>query len=85
MGVGDTPLLRVVSVNVATPSLLPLPDGGVARSSIAKRPVLGDSVFLDWTNLAGDRQADPNAHGGADKGVYCYPSDHFEAIHHRLQ
>jgi MOSC domain-containing protein YiiM len=69
----------VVSVNVATPAPLRLPDGGVARSSIAKRPVLGDSVWLDWTNLAGDRQADPNAHGGVDKAVYCYPSEHFDA------
>lgn len=68
-----------MSVNVATPSLLVLPEGGVARSAIAKRPVLGDSVWLDWTNLSGDRQGDPNAHGGADKAVYCYASEHLAA------
>jgi len=71
--------LRVLSVNVARPALLLLPDGGVARSAIAKRPVLSDSVWLDWTNLSGDQQADPNAHGGPDKAVYCYPSEHFAA------
>lgn len=76
MGV-DGEGLRVLSVNVAGPALLLLPDGNVARSAIAKRPVLGDSVWLDWTNLSGDRQADPNAHGGPDKAVYCYPSEHF--------
>lgn len=71
--------LRVLSVNVAGPALLLLPDGNVARSAIAKRPVRGDTVWLDWTNLSGDRQADPNAHGGPDKAVYCYPSEHFAA------
>jgi MOSC domain-containing protein YiiM len=73
----DVAPLRVVSVNVAMPALLPLLDGGMARSAIAKRPVLGDSVWLDRTNLSGDRQGDPNAHGGPDKTVYCYPSEHF--------
>jgi MOSC domain-containing protein YiiM len=48
-------------------------------SAIAKRPVLGDSVWLDWTNLSGDRQGDTRVHGGPDKAVYCYAAEHFDA------
>ena len=78
MGV-DAPSLRAVSVNVATPALLGVRRGREVRSAIAKRPVMGDSVWLDWTNLGGDRQGDPRVHGGPDKAVYCYASEHFEA------
>jgi len=33
--------------------------------------------MLRWTNLDGDRQADLPVHGGADKAVYAYPSEHY--------
>ncbi len=68
--------LRVVSVNVATPALLGERRGRAVYSAIAKRPVLGDSVWLDWVNLSGDRQGDPRVHGGPDKAVYCYAFEH---------
>jgi MOSC domain-containing protein YiiM len=29
-------------------------------------------------NLAGDRQADLTVHGGAEKAVYAYPTEHYE-------
>jgi MOSC domain-containing protein YiiM len=29
-------------------------------------------------NIAGDRQSDLSVHGGADKAVYAYPSEHYE-------
>jgi MOSC domain-containing protein YiiM len=66
----------VVSVNVATPALLGIRRGRAVHSAIAKRPVLGDSVWLDWTNLRGDQQGDMRVHGGRDKAVYCYASEH---------
>jgi MOSC domain-containing protein YiiM len=53
--------------------------GRTVYSAIAKKPVPGDSVWLDWTNLHGDRQGDPRVHGGPDKAVYCYAVEHFEA------
>ena len=28
-------------------------------------------------NLGGDRQADLTVHGGEQKAVYCYPSEHY--------
>jgi MOSC domain-containing protein YiiM len=69
----------VVSVNVATPAPIGVRNGRVVLSAIAKRPVLGDSLWLDRTNLSGDRQGDPRVHGGPDKAVYCYASEHLPA------
>jgi MOSC domain-containing protein YiiM len=74
-----TPQLHVVSVSVAMPSRLGVRRGRVVDSAIAKRPVLADSLWLDWTNLSGDKQGDPRAHGGVDKTVYCYAFEHYAA------
>jgi MOSC domain-containing protein YiiM len=52
--------------------------GRMVYSAIAKQPVPGASVWLDWTNLRGDKQGDPRVHGGPDKAVYCYASEHFD-------
>jgi MOSC domain-containing protein YiiM len=74
------PLLGIVSVNAGTPSRLGVrSNGSVVYSAIAKRPVLGDTVWLDWQNLSGDRQGDMRVHGGVDKAVYCYAASHFTA------
>jgi MOSC domain-containing protein YiiM len=69
--------LRVVSVNVATPARLGERRGRAVYSAIAKQPVAADSLWLDWTNLSGDRQGDQRVHGGVDKAVYCYVFEHF--------
>jgi len=41
-----------------------------------KEPVTG-AVWLGRTNLAGDGQADRENHGGPDKAVNVYPSEHY--------
>jgi MOSC domain-containing protein YiiM len=45
-------------------------------SAIVKEPVGPEPLALDGINLAGDDQADRSVHGGPDKAVYCYPSEH---------
>ena len=50
--------------------------GRPARSAIWKSPVAG-RVAVRGVNLAGDDQADRQAHGGPDKAVYVYPSEHY--------
>lgn len=45
--------------------------GRPARSAIWKSPVAG-RVAVAGVNLAGDDQADREAHGGPDKAVYAY-------------
>jgi len=67
--------MLVVSVNVGLPREVEWKDRTV-RTAIFKEPVSG-AVAVERLNLAGDRQADLNVHGGADKAVYGYPSEHY--------
>lgn len=46
------------------------------QSAIGKRPVAGP-VAVTRYGLAGDEQADPVHHGGADKAIHHYPFDHY--------
>lgn len=46
-------------------------------TAIFKEPV-NHAVQLRRLNLDGDRQADLTVHGGPDKAVYAYPSEHYE-------
>ena len=46
------------------------------ETSIWKAPVDG-RVRVSKLNLEGDRQSDLTVHGGIDKAVYVYPSEHY--------
>jgi MOSC domain-containing protein YiiM len=46
-------------------------------TSIWKQPVNG-RVRVSRLNIAGDQQSDLTVHGGPDKAVYAYPSEHYE-------
>jgi len=67
--------MELVSVNVGMPRLL-TSKGASFKTGIFKHPVAG-RVMLRQTNLDGDRQADLSVHGGANKAVYAYPSEHY--------
>ena len=67
--------MNLVSVNVGLPRLLAW-GGATFKTGIFKSPV-PDRVTLRTTNLDGDRQADLSVHGGPDKAVYVYPSEHY--------
>lgn len=45
-------------------------------SAFVKRPIAG-RVRIERLGLAGDQQADPRVHGGPEKAVYCYPTEHY--------
>jgi MOSC domain-containing protein YiiM len=66
---------RIISINVGRPRNLEW-RGKTVSTSIFKEPVAGP-VGLQRLNLAGDEQADLSVHGGADKAVYAYPSEHY--------
>ena len=68
--------MQVVSVNVGLPREV-IWKHMTVQTAIFKAPVQGD-VNVGKLNLAGDRQADLSVHGGADKAVYGYPSEHYE-------
>ena len=61
---------RVLFVSVGLPRAFDYA-GRPARSAIWKSPVAG-RVAARGVNLAGDDQADREAHGGYDKAVYAY-------------
>lgn len=68
--------MKLVSVNVGLPREVDW-RGRRVRTSIWKAPVEG-RVRVSRLNLAGDGQADLAVHGGPEKAVYAYPSEHYE-------
>jgi MOSC domain-containing protein YiiM len=68
--------MRVVSVNVGLPRDVEWRHDVVA-TGIHKSPVTGP-VQVRRLNLDGDRQADLTVHGGPEKAVYVYPTEHYE-------
>jgi MOSC domain-containing protein YiiM len=67
--------VKVVSVNVGLPRKADW-KGRRTTTGIYKSPVEG-RVAVRTLNLDGDRQADLRVHGGPDKAVYAYPSEHY--------
>ena len=66
---------KLVSVQVGVPRMV-LRDGGEVYTGIFKSAVEG-RVRMNQFNLEGDQQADLSVHGGRDKAVYAYPSEHY--------
>ena len=64
-------------MNVGTPTVLATTKGDTVWSGIRKHAVPATAeLWLSLVNLAGDGQADLSVHGGIDKAVYAYPSEH---------
>jgi MOSC domain-containing protein YiiM len=68
--------VKIISVNVGLPRLV-LRDGEPVSTGIFKEPVT-HRVMMRRLNLDGDRQSDLSVHGGPEKAVYVYPSEHYE-------
>src|SRR5712692_4818087 len=67
--------MRLASLNVGLPRLLAW-KGASFKTGIFKKAVDG-RIMLRETNLDGDQQADLTVHGGVNKAVYVYPSEHY--------
>ena len=67
--------MRILSVNVGLPREVTW-QGKLVTTGIFKEPVKAP-VMLRTLNLDGDQQADLTVHGGVDKAVYVYPSEHY--------
>ena len=67
--------MKLISVNVGLPREITA-GGKTVRTSIWKYPVEG-KVHVSVLNLDGDQQSDLSVHGGVDKAVYLYPSEHY--------
>jgi MOSC domain-containing protein YiiM len=66
---------KLVSVNVGQPREVTW-RGTQVSTAIFKSPVEG-RVEVKKLNLRGDQQADLSVHGGPDKAIYGYPSEHY--------
>ena len=74
--------MKVVSVNVGKPGEVEWKDT-LVTTGIFKDPVDGP-VMIRELNLDGDQQADLTVHGGTEKAVYGYASEHYEYWKHEL-
>jgi len=68
--------MKIISLNVGLPRLV-LRNGEPVSTGIFKEPVAG-RLMLRTLNLDGDRQSDLSVHGGPQKAVYAYPSEHYD-------
>ncbi len=67
--------MKLVSVNVGRPREVEW-HGKNVLTSIFKAPLSG-RIRVRRLNLDGDEQSDLSVHGGVDKAVYAYPSEHY--------
>jgi len=67
--------MKLISVNVGLPREITV-GGKTVRTSIWKIPIQG-RVHVSTLNLDGDEQSDLSVHGGVDKAVYLYTSEHY--------
>jgi MOSC domain-containing protein YiiM len=71
--------MKVLSINCApVGNLFVADEGGMRRiaSAIHKQPV-DKAVDVNSLGIVGDEQADRSIHGGLNKAVYAYPSEHY--------
>jgi MOSC domain-containing protein YiiM len=67
--------MKLISVQIGRPRKVQW-HGKAVTTGIYKEPVTG-RIMLRRLNLDGDRQADLTVHGGREKAVYVYPSEHY--------
>jgi MOSC domain-containing protein YiiM len=68
--------MKILSVNVGLPREV-VSGGKTVKTGIYKFPV-HRRVKVSKLNIKGDGQADLSVHGGPNKAVYAYPSEHYE-------
>jgi MOSC domain-containing protein YiiM len=67
--------MKIASVNVSLPRTVRWKNRDVT-TGIFKEPVQG-RVMARKLDLDGDQQADLTVHGGVNKAIYGYPTDHY--------
>ena len=69
--------INILSINILEKAELLVSDHQSARSAYRKISIKTDSIELGMTGFVGDMVQDTKHHGGNDKAVCCYNSDHF--------
>ena len=68
--------MNIKSVNIGAPITVPY-RGKAISTAIFKKPV-DTPIYISKTGLEGDTQVDLENHGGSDKAVYAFSSDHYQ-------
>jgi MOSC domain-containing protein YiiM len=75
--------MEVVSLSVGGPRTVEW-NGGTVLTSIFKTPT-DRRLRVSTLNIEGDKQSDLTVHGGVEKAVYAYPSEHYPPWREELQ
>lgn len=67
--------MKILSINVGLPRQV-VSEGNSVTTGIYKSPIQG-RVRVNRLNIEGDAQGDLSVHGGPNKAVYAYPSEHY--------
>jgi len=74
--------VKVLSLSVGGPRGVEW-DGGTVLTSIFKTPT-DRRLRVSALNIEGDQQSDLTVHGGTEKAIYAYPSEHYPAWREEL-
>lgn len=69
--------INIVSVNILGKPEVLVSDHQSVKTAYRKRPIQMEHIALGMTSFDGDMVQDKKHHGGNDKAICCYNSDHF--------
>ena len=69
--------IEIISLNILGKPETLVADHQSAKTAYCKIPIGTESIELGMTSFSGDMVQDKKHHGGNDKAICCYNSDHF--------
>ncbi|SDM54738.1 MOSC domain-containing protein YiiM [Daejeonella rubra] len=69
--------INIISLNILGKAELLVSDHQKALTAFRKKAIQTEGIELGLTGFAGDMVKDTKHHGGNDKAICCYNSDHF--------
>ncbi|MGB4397905.1 MAG: MOSC domain-containing protein [Daejeonella sp.] len=70
-------VIEIVSINILGKPEVLVSDHQTVKTAYKKVPIKTESLLLGMTSFEGDMVQDKKHHGGNDKAICCYNSDHF--------
>jgi MOSC domain-containing protein YiiM len=69
--------IDIISLNILGKPETLVADHQSVKTAFRKNPIKSESIQLGMTSFEGDMVQDKKHHGGNDKAICCYNSDHF--------
>jgi MOSC domain-containing protein YiiM len=69
--------IDIVSINIRGKAETLIADHQSVKTAYRKIPIEAENIELGMTSFTGDMVQDKKHHGGNDKAICCYNSDHF--------